>query len=72
VGLRAAETYSIPNAPTHPDSLYQVTFRPHADGIANLTYSNKNDWPVLAWATCSVLEWVQPPEMKAICGPKPW
>ena len=49
--LHAAEAYSIPNAGGHPDSLYQVSFRPHADGISNLPYSNKNDWPVIAWGS---------------------
>jgi len=72
VGLRAAETYSIPNAGAHPDSLYQVSFRPHADGISNLPYSNKNDWPVIAWASCSVLAGTQNASMHVACPPKPW
>ncbi len=72
VGLRAAEAYSIPNGPSHPDSLYMVTFRPHADGISDLEYSNKNDWPVLAWASCSVLAASQPQALRTICPPKPW
>jgi hypothetical protein len=66
VGLRAAETYSIPSV------FNAVTFRPHADGISNLPYSNKNDWPVLAWASCRVLADSQPLSMKTNCGPKPW
>ncbi|QOZ71106.1 hypothetical protein WN72_35960 [Bradyrhizobium arachidis] len=72
VGLHAAETYSIPNAGAHPDSLYQVSFRPHADGISNLSYSNKNDWPVIAWASCSVLAGTQNASMHVSCPPKPW
>jgi hypothetical protein len=72
VGLRAAVTYSIPNAGSHPDSLYQVRFRPHADGISDLPYSNKNDWPVIAWGSCAVLAAQQPPPMKTTCAPRPW
>jgi hypothetical protein len=72
VGLRAAESYSIPNAGAHPDSLYQVSFRPHADGISNLPYSNKNDWPVIAWASCAVLASAQGASMHVTCPPKPW
>jgi hypothetical protein len=67
IGLRAAETYSIPN-----DALNLVTFRPHADGISNLPYSNKNDWPVLAWGLCSVLAAEQPTDMQTGCPPKPF
>lgn len=72
VGLRAAVAYSIPNAGSHPDSLYQVTFRPHADGISDLPYSNKNDWPVIAWGSCAVLAPQQLPPMKTTCAPRPW
>jgi hypothetical protein len=72
VGLRAAEAYSIPNAGAHPDSLYQVSFRPHADGISNLPYSNKNDWPVIAWASCAVLAGSQDASTRVTCPPKPW
>lgn len=68
VGLRAAETYSIPK----PAAFQMVTFRPHADGISNLPYSNKNDWPVLAWASCAVLAASQPPAMKTNCPTKPF
>jgi hypothetical protein len=68
VGLRAAETYAIPK----PNALHHVFFRPHADGISDLTYRNYNDWPVLAWATCSVLAHTQPASMKANCTTKPW
>ena len=72
VGLRAAVTYSIPNAGSHPDSLYQVSFRPHADGISDLPYSNKNDWPVIAWGACAVLAAQQLSPMKATCASRPW
>jgi hypothetical protein len=72
VGLRAAETYSIPNAGSHPDSLNQVSFRPHADGISDLPYSNKDDWPVIAWASCAVLADSQDASMHTSCQPKPW
>jgi len=72
VGLRAAVTYSIPNAGSHPDSLYQVSFRPHADGISDLPYANKNDWPVIAWGACAVLAAQQLSPMKATCASRPW
>ena len=72
VGLRAVEAYSIPNAGSHPDSLGMVTFRPHADGVVNLEYSNKNDWTVLAWGSCSVLSAVQSTAMQTACSPKPF
>jgi hypothetical protein len=65
VGLRAAETYAI------PDAFGVVKFRPHADGISNLSYKNYNDWPVLAWGTCRVLADSQPAAMKSGCPPKP-
>jgi hypothetical protein len=57
-------SYSIPNGPGHPDSLGQVSFRPHADGISNLPYSNKDDWPAIAWASCVVLANEQDASMK--------
>jgi hypothetical protein len=72
IGLHAAEAYAIPNAGGHPDSLYQISFRPHADGISNLPYSNKNDWPVIAWASCAVLASAQNGSMHVTCPPKPW
>ena len=72
IGLRAAVSYSIPNAGSHPDSLYQVSFRPHADGISDLPYSNKNDWPVIAWGACAVLAAQQLSPMKATCASRPW
>jgi hypothetical protein len=72
VGLRSAEVYSIPNAPAHPDTFHLVTFRPHADGISNLPYSDKNDWMVLGWASCRVLADSQSLSMKTSCPPKPW
>jgi hypothetical protein len=68
IGLRAAETYSIPK----PEAFQMVTFRPHADGISNLPYTNQNDWPVLGWAACSVLAADQPPAMKTNCALKPF
>ena len=67
--MRAAETYSIPNGPNHPNSLGQVSFRPHADGISDLPYSNKDDWPVIAWALCDVLANEQDASMKTSCPP---
>jgi hypothetical protein len=68
VGLRAAETYSIPK----PAAFQMISFRPHADGISNLPYSNKNDWSVLAWGTCSVLAASQPPGPTTNCAVKPF
>jgi hypothetical protein len=51
VGLRAAETYSIhkPAAENH------VSFRPHADGMADLTYKNYDDWKTIGWGTCAIV-----------------
>ena len=72
VGLRAAESYSIPNAPSHPNSLNQVTFRPHADGMADLPYKNHDDWKVIGWGSCQTLRDVQPDTMKVACAPKSW
>jgi hypothetical protein len=43
-----------------PTSLRQVMFRPNSDGIADLTYSNFDDWKVLGWSTCKTLSDVQP------------
>lgn len=51
VALRAAETYSIHK----PESEDHVFFRPHADGMADLSYKNYDDWKTLGWATCADL-----------------
>lgn len=46
--LRAAMTYSI-----HKPALENhVFFRPHADGMADLTYKDYDDWKTLGWASC--------------------
>src|SRR5579872_1320268 len=55
VGLRAAETYSIHK----PESENHVFFRPHADGMADLTYKNYDDWKTLGWATCAIVAYYQ-------------
>jgi hypothetical protein len=46
--LRAAMTSSIhkPAAENH------VFFRPHADGMADLTYKDYDDWKTLGWGSC--------------------
>jgi Bacterial TSP3 repeat len=65
VNLRAAETYSIPK----PESLMTVQFRPHADGMTDLTYHNYDDWKTLGWASCAVLVKTQASPVQ--CAP-PW
>lgn len=55
VGLRAAETYSIHK----PESENHVFFRPHADGMADLTYKNYDDWKTLGWGTCAIVAYWQ-------------
>ena len=72
IKLRSATSYSIPNAPTHPNSLYMITMRPHADGISNLPYQNYDDWKVIAWGSCVTLNPHQKPAMKVMCAPKTW
>jgi hypothetical protein len=49
--LRAAVTYSIhkPWAENH------VFFRPHADGMTDLTYNDYDDWKTLGWGSCATL-----------------
>lgn len=46
--LRAAITYSIHK----PEAENHVRFRPHADGMADLTYKDYDDWKTLGWASC--------------------
>jgi hypothetical protein len=72
IALRAVEAYSIPNAGSHPNSLYSVYMRPHADGIPNLSYGNHDDWKVIAWGSCMTLNGVQTPLIKVACAPKTW
>lgn len=72
IALRAAQSYSIPNAGSHPNSLHQVQVRPHADGISNLPYKNYDDWKVIGWGSCAILQAVQTPAMQSICPPKSW
>jgi hypothetical protein len=72
IALRAVEAYSTPNAGAHPNSLYSVYMRPHADGIPNLSYGNHDDWKVIAWGSCVTLNGVQTPLIKVACAPKTW
>jgi len=72
LALRAAQTYAIPNAPNHPNSLYQVQVRPHADGIVNLPYRNYDDWKVIGWGSCATLRPAQTPAMQVTCRDKNW
>ncbi len=72
VALRAAQSYAIPNAGDHPNSLYQVTVRPHADGIADLPYRNYDDWKVIGWGSCTTLAGQQPAGVKVACADKSW
>jgi len=51
VALHAAETYSIHK----PQSENHVFFRPHADGMADLTYKNYDDWKTLGWGSCAIV-----------------
>ena len=71
--LRAEHTGPAQKALNEANAAFQqVSFRPHADGISDLPYSNKNDWLVLAWASCSVLAAQQSSSMQMTCAPKPW
>jgi len=72
LALRAAQAYAIPNAPNHPNSLFQVQVRPHADGIVNLPYRNYDDWKVIGWGSCVTLRPVQTPAMQVTCRDKNW
>jgi hypothetical protein len=72
LGLRAVQSYAIPNAPNHPNSQYQVQVRPHADGIINLPYRNYDDWKVIGWGSCSTLRAVQTPAMQVSCPDQTW
>jgi hypothetical protein len=72
MALASAESYSIPNADTHPNSLFRVTVRPHADGISDLPYRNYDDWKVIGWGSCATLQDVQPAGMKVKCADKTW
>jgi len=51
IALHAAETYSIHK----PESENHVFFRPHADGMADLTYKNYDDWKTLGWGSCAIV-----------------
>lgn len=67
VGLRAAETYVIKGAPWN-----QVYLRPHADGMADQTYRNHDDWRMLGWGACNTLSSVQPDAVRTGCLPAYW
>jgi hypothetical protein len=66
IALRAAETYAIKNV------LRKVFVRPHADGISDLSYSNIDDWKVLAWGSCDSLMVERPNAMKVTCPAPTW
>jgi hypothetical protein len=38
-----------------PNSLRRIHFRPHADGVSDLTYRNYDDWKTIGWGSCSTL-----------------
>lgn len=46
--LRAAITFSIHK----PETENHVFFRPHADGMADLSYTDYDDWKTLGWGSC--------------------
>jgi len=53
--LRAAITFSIHK----PEAENHVFFRPHADGMADLPYTDYDDWKTLGWGTCITVAQVQ-------------
>ncbi len=64
--LRAAITFSIHK----PEAENHVFFRPHADGMADLPYTDYDDWKTLGWGTCTTVAHVQTTG-RVMCAP-PW